>query len=219
MKGPCVRFISLLFKAAIIEGGSLAIMNGYNRFRGEHCSHSDYLNNQILKGEWGFQGLVVTDWGSLHDEVKGALGGTDIEMKGGRNGYFQRNLLQAVEAGKVPEAVVDDMARRVLYVLVKIGKFEEDQRAPGAINTPEHQVLARKIAEDSIVLLKNNGVLPFNQEKVKHLLVLGEHAIMEHHKGGFSAEGYPHYEVTPLQGFKNLLGENTRVTYAPLQIP
>jgi beta-glucosidase len=207
------------FEAAIKKAGSLAIMNAYNRFRGEHCSHSDYLNNKILKGEWGFPGLVVTDWGSLHDEVKGALGGTDIEMKGGNNGYYERNLLKAVKDGKVPESVVDNMARRVIYVMVKIGKFQDNQRAPGAINTPEHQAVARKIAEDSIVLLKNNGVLPLSKQKVKKLLVLGEHAIMEHYKGGFSAEGYPLYEKTPLQGLQDLLGDNTEIKYAPLQLP
>jgi beta-glucosidase len=153
------------FEAAVKEGGVLAVMSGYNKVRGEWCSHSHYLNNQILKKEWGFKGLVVTDWDGLHSTMKGALGGTDLEMNMGANiRYFKKPLLEAVKNGTIPQAVLDDKVRRLLYVMAKT-KFigTHTDREKGAYETPEHTAIALKVAEDAITLLKNeDDVLPLN---------------------------------------------------------
>jgi beta-glucosidase len=152
------------YRAAVVDGGVLTVMNGYNKFRGEYCSHSDYLNNQILKKEWGFKGFVVTDWGGVHDTIKGALGGLDVEMNSGRNiRYFKKPLLDAVRAGTVPMSVIDDKALRVLYVMAKTSLLDGEERVNGSRNTPAHAAVARQVAESAIVLLKNEeNLLPMD---------------------------------------------------------
>ncbi len=208
------------FEAAVKEGGALAMMSGFNRINGEFCSHSDYLNNQILKKEWGFKGLVVTDWGGVHDTVKGALGGTDLEMHaGGGIRFFKKPLLDAVKNGTVPESVIDDKARRVLYVMAKT-KFigDHDDREPGIHETPGHTAIALKVAEEAVTLLKNEDqILPLNPDKIKTVLVLGDNAIHKHCSGGGSARARPKYEISPLEGIENLLGNGVKVTFRNIQ--
>ena len=206
------------FEAAVKEAEVLTVMNGYNLFRGEYCSHSAYLNRNILKGEWGFKGFVVTDWGSLHDAKKGALGGLDVEMNAGKNiVHYPKNLLRLVEEGEVEESIVDQMALRVLFVMAKLGKTTGFVRAKGARNTEAHQSIARKIAEESIVLLRNeNDILPLDRKNTKRVLLLGRNAIEEHCGLGWSAAGAPPYEVTPLQGIQSFLGEDVQIDYFPL---
>ncbi len=205
------------FEAAVVEGGALSVMNGYNRLRGEYCSHNAYLNRQVLKTDWGFPGFVVTDWGSLHDTVAGALGGLDVEMNAGDAiRYFRQPLLDAVRDGRVPAATVDEMARRVLYVMARIGKLGDHPRAPGARNTPSHQAFAREVAEQAIVLLKNNReILPLDRARVRHLLVVGVNADTRHHGGLWSAEGKSPYETTPLEGLRALLGPGVAIDHVP----
>ena len=208
------------FKAAICEGGSLAIMNGYNKFRGEKASHSDYLNNKILKGEWGFKGLVVSDWGGLTDTLGGALGGTDIEMAMGANiRHFKQPLLDAVKNGSVPEEILDDKVKRVLYVMAKTQFIGDDgTREKGALETPEHTELARVVAEQAVTLLKNDkNVLPLNRDAIKTLLVIGDNAIRKHCPGGGSATANPKYEVSPLEGIKNRVGSGVNVQFRNLK--
>ena len=208
------------FEAAVKEGGALAIMSGFNRVNGEYCSHSDYLNNQILKKEWGFKGLVVTDWGGVHDTVKGALGGTDLEMAAGAGiRFFKKPLLDAVKNGTVPESVIDDKARRVLFVMAKT-KFigDHDDREPGIYETPGHTAIALKVAEESVTLLKNEGdILPLNPNKMKSVLVLGDNATHKHCSGGGSARARPKYEISPLEGIKNVLGDGVEVMFRNIQ--
>ncbi len=204
------------WEAAVKEGYVLAVMNAYNLFRGSYCSHNDYLNNQILKGEWGFQGLVVTDWGGMHDTVKAALGGTDIEMNNGQKiQFFKQPLIDAVRNGDVPESVVDDKARRILYVMEKIKLIDEPStREKGEFETPEHTELARIIAEQSITLLKNEGaILPLNPKKIRKLLVVGDNATALQCRGGGSAQSNPKHEVSPLEGIKELLGNDVDVRF------
>jgi beta-glucosidase len=203
------------FEAAVKDGGALTLMNGYNRFRGEFCSHNDYLNNQVLKREWGFPGLVVSDWSGLHDTVAGALGGLDVEMNAGDAiRFYKQPLIDAVRDGRVPESVVDDHARRVLYVMAKIGKLGDFPRAPGVRGTVEHYAFAREVAEQAIVLLKNDdAILPLDRAGIRRLLVIGSNATARHTGGGWSAEGKPPYETTPLEGLQKLLGEHVAIEH------
>jgi beta-glucosidase len=208
------------FEAAVKDGGAWAIMSGFNKVRGEFCSHHNYLNNQILKGEWGFKGLVVTDWGSIHDTEKGALGGTDLEMHMGLDiKHFKEPLLIAVKSGRIPEVIVDEKARRVLYVMAKTKFIGDDHdREKGAFETPEHTAIARKVAEDAVTLLKNDGnILPLQPSELKKVLVIGNNAIKKHCRGGGSARAKPKYEVSPLEGIKQLLGSGVEVMYHNVQ--
>ncbi len=204
------------FEKVVCEGEVLAVMNAYNRVYGAYASHNAYLNNLILKGEWGFKGILVTDWGSLHSTIEGALGGTDLEMNAGSAiEYFTEPLLDAVEEGDVPIGRLDNMVRRMLYVQAKLHKFDGKPRAKGKQNAPEHQRLARDIAAEGIVLLKNEGNrLPLDAKSLKRVVVVGQLAREKHASGGWSAEGKPPYEVTPLAGLQAALPE-AEILYYP----
>ncbi len=204
------------FEAAIREGGCLTLMGAYNLFRGQHCCQHDYLLNHILKGEWGFEGLVVSDWAGVHDTYEGARHGMDIEMGTNppyENYFLAKPFADAVKNGEIEEAVLDDKVRRILRVMFAIGMFSPDRPA-GARNIPAHQQAALDVAREALVLLKNEGgLLPLDASKVKNLLVVGENAIMKHHAGGASSAVNALYEVTPLEGLQKLLGAAVKITY------
>ena len=208
------------FEAAVKEGGALTVMNAYNSLNGLQCGDNAWLNDTVLKGEWGFPGFVVSDWGSMRSTVAAANAGTDVEMNAGRAiRYFKEPLARAVREGQVPMARLDDMARRVLYVEAKLHMLDGQPRAKGAINTPEHQALAREIATDGMVLLKNEaGLLPLDAAALKRVLVVGEIATHTDVDGGWSAEGKPPYDVTILEGLREALPGAT-IDYAPFPAP
>jgi len=216
-----------IFRAAVKDAGVLAVMNAYNKLsvpgvcEAQFCSQNAHLNIDVLRKAWGFKGLVVTDWGSVHDTVEGANGGTDIEMNSGNQIHLFKPepLMKAIRAGAVKEETVNGMALHILYVMAKIGFFDGRTREAGQINTKEHQALARRVAEEGIVLLKNDkGVLPLDPNGVKTVVVMGKGAVTKHCNGGWSAEGKPPYEIVPLEGIKNRLGDKVAVVYIPLTL-
>lgn len=226
------------FKAAVTEGQVNTLMGSYNKFRGQHATHNKYLMNDILKGEWGFKGLVMSDWGSVHNTREALENGTDLEMgtdlmlmyssvsqtstsNGSKiNNIYDRffmadSAITMVKNGTVKEALIDDKVRRILRVMFKTNMIGA-KRAAGSYNTPAHQQTALKVAEEGIVLLKNeNNVLPLNKTRVKSIAVIGANASRENSMGGGSSQVKAKYEITPLQGLKNLLGSQASITYAP----
>jgi beta-glucosidase len=190
------------FEAAVKQGKVLAVMGAYNKLRGQHACHNDYLLNQVLKGEWGFEGLVMSDWSGTHDTREAALHGLDLEM--GTNKPYAEFFLadpfkRLLEEGEAPMSVLDDKARRNLRVMIGTGAL--DGRPAGALNTKAHQQTARRVAQESIVLLKNEGaLLPLDPAKVRTILVIGENAVRKHSHEGGSSEIKALYEVTPLEG-------------------
>ena len=229
------------FKAAVQQGGVNTLMGAYNKFRGQYTTHHDYLMNTILKSEWGFNGLVISDWGSVHDTQEALRNGTDLEMgtdlalaaqgtaQGGQIGggpkpmyspaLYERFYLAApaLEAArKDPKLVplIDDKVRRILRVMYATSMLDGAKRAPGSHNTPEHHATARQVAEEGIVLLKNDGILPL-QKTVKKVAVIGANATRENAGGGGSAQLKAKYEITPLQGLQKALGRSANITYAP----
>ena len=216
-----------IFRAAVKDAGVLAVMSAYNKLavpglcEAEFCSQNAYLNIEILRKSWGFKGLVITDWGSVHDTVKGVKGGTDIEMNAGNQiRIFKPGPLSAaLKAGTITEAEINGMAGNILYVMAKVGLFDGRTRDAGRINTKEHQALARRVAEEGTVLLKNGkGVLPLDPDGLKTVVVMGQGAVTKHCNGGWSAEGKPPYEVVPLEGITNRLGAKVNVVYMPLTL-
>lgn len=226
------------FKAAVQEGQVNSIMGSYNKFRGQHATHSEYLVNDILKGEWGFKGLLMSDWGSVHDTKEALLYGTDLEMgtdlvlmnssvsqtvvngnkKGQSDIYSQFFMGDAAKAmvtnGTIKEAVIDEKVRRILRVMFKTGMIG-GTRIKGTYNTKSHQETALKVAEEGIVLLKNQaGLLPLSAGNLRSVAVIGENASRENAMGGGSSQVKAKYEITPLQGLKNLLGKKTLIQYA-----
>lgn len=211
------------FKAGVTEGEAWAIMGSYNKFRGQHCTHHELLTNKILKGEWGFDGVVVTDWGSAHSTRESALYGLDIEMGTWTNGltwgesfaydnyYLANPYLEAIKTGELPVSTLDDKVRRVLRLTFRTNMNR--LRPYGSFATPEHASVARKIAESGIVLLKNeNNFFPIPVGKYKKILVVGENASRSLTPGGGSSELKPKNEISPLNGIIAKYGKEN-ITY------
>ncbi len=204
------------FKASITEGNAWTIMSAYNKIRGTYCSENDYMLNKILKGEWKFKGMVISDWGGTHSTVNAANNGLDLEMGSMppyNKYYFADKLLDSVKAGKVSMKVIDEKVRRILWVLYHT---DMSKNLPaGSINTPAHSKTVYDIAAESIVLLKNEkNLLPLNTAGVKSIAVIGDNAMQTFHLGGFGAGVKARYEVTALQGLKNRLGTSVDIKYA-----
>jgi beta-glucosidase len=204
------------FKAAVQQAHVGAIMTAANGCNYDFVSDSRKMLTDILKDRWGFSGLVMTDWLQTRTTEKAAFAGLDISMPGGDNCGFGTVLLNEVKSGKIPVSVIDDKVRHILYVYKMVGALDgRDIRKGASLNTKEHQNIARKVAEEGIVLLKNNkNELPLRINKVKNVLVTGPNADKRFcllAMGGSSWVESP-YEITPLKGIRNLLGDK-KVTY------
>jgi beta-glucosidase len=207
------------FKASVMEGGAYTVMAAYNRFRGDWCSENEYLNRQILRKEFGFKGVLMTDWSAAHSTVKAALTGLDLEMgtdkKDYNEWYFADPLIKAVNEGKVPVSVVDEKVANVLRVMFNTKMFDEKKRAKGAMNTPEHQQAAYNSAAEAAVLLQNNGnLLPLHIDKIKSMAIIGDNATRKHCNGGLSSEIKALYEITPLQAMQQKFGSRVKINFA-----
>ena len=210
------------FKAAVTEGGANSVMGAYNKFRGQYCTENAYLINTILKKEWGFKGILMSDWGAVHNTVEALENGTDLEM-GTDLGmlphpdyhkfFMGDTVLSLVRSGKIPVALVDDKVRRILRVMFKTHMMDH-QRIKGAFDTRDHQEVALKVAEEGIVLLKNEDhLLPLNSASVHSIAVIGANADRPNSMGGGSSQVRSIYEITPLQGLKNLVGDKVQLNY------
>jgi beta-glucosidase len=205
------------FEAAVKEAGVRTVMSAYNKVRGQWCSENDYLLNKILKGEWGFKGLVMSDWNGTHSTRGAVLGGLDLEMGTEVLPYDRFFMAGAfrdgLNKGDFTMEVLNDKARRNLRQMLETKAIEG--RAPGAINTKEHQATARRVAEESFVLLKNeNNALPLDVNKVKSIAVIGENGAQLQAYGGGSARIKTFYEVTPLEGILRYVGDRATVSYS-----
>jgi beta-glucosidase len=205
------------FKAAVQEAGVLTVMSAYNKFRGHYCSENDYLLNKILKEEWGFKGLVMSDWNGTHSTKGAVTGGLDLEMgtdnKPYDDFYLANPFVAGLRSGEFSMAVLDDKVRRNLRVIFATKAI--DGREPGSINTKEHQAAARRIAEESAVLLKNEAnALPLDLNKIKSIAVIGENGIRLQAYGGGSARIKAFYEVTPLEGLIRRVGDKANVSFS-----
>ncbi|WP_448697482.1 glycoside hydrolase family 3 C-terminal domain-containing protein [Mucilaginibacter sp. AW1-3] len=204
------------FKASIEQGHAYTIMSAYNLINGAHCSENEILLNKILKGEWGFKGLVMSDWGGTHSTVNAAKNGLDLEM--GSSGpfekwYFADPLFEAVKEGKVSEKLIDEKVHRILWVIYHTSLVPHPMS--GSLNTPAHSKAVYDIAAESIVLLKNQKhLLPLNTQGVKSIAVIGDNATHTFATGGFGAGVKAKYEVTALQGLKNRLGNHIDIRFA-----
>ncbi|ACA87329.1 glycoside hydrolase family 3 C-terminal domain-containing protein [Shewanella woodyi] len=204
------------FEAAVKQGNTHTIMGAYNRYYGTNANQSKHLVMDILKGEWGYKGVLLTDWNVDINTYDAAMNGLDIEMGTAVDSFDDYFLAQPlklmIESGKVPMAVLDDKVRRILRVQLSIGMMDK-HRLSGQRNTTEHHQAARKIISEGIVLLKNEQkVLPLEASKLKNVLVLGPNAEVLHSQGGGSSEVKPLYEISPLQGLQNKLGADVNIT-------
>lgn len=204
----------------VVEAGACSIMGAYNRLNGEHCSTGSILQ-RILREEWGFDGVVFSDWGAVHDTDLAANSALDIEMDVRSNFdeyYMAQPLEQKVRSGEIPESVIDEKVRNILRLMLRLKMLqpESEQRSSGSFNHPDHRKAALDVARQSVILLKNDAqLLPLDSKKVKKVAVIGSNAAVRHAHGGGSAEIRALYEISPLLGIKMLLGGNVEVVYAP----
>ncbi len=213
------------FKAAVVEGGAWSIMGGYNLFRGQHACHNDYLMNKVLKGEWGFDGAVISDWGGTQSTEEAIFNSLDLEygtwtdgLKMGLtnaydNYYMARPYEQLINEGKVGTKELDDKVRRVLRLIFRT--TGNQNRPLGSLCSDEHYAAAQKIGEEGIVLLKNEAnLLPLNLAGNKKIAVIGENAIKMMTVGGGSSSLKVQHEISPLDGLKKRLAGKAEVVYA-----
>ena len=205
------------FEKAVKEGNSYSLMGAYNRYKGEHCCESQVLLHGILRKEWGYDGMVVSDWGAVHHTKEAAQSGLDIEMSVTDNfdDYCLANpLKEAMERGEISEALIDEKVRNILRMMFRLHMLDGEERSAGCYNTPEHRESVLEAARESVILLKNEEQrLPLSPGDTKKILVIGDNADRIHSCGGGSAEIKALYEISPLMGIKKLLGGNAQVTF------
>ena len=213
------------FKAAVQEGKTWAIMGSYNLYKDQHGCHNQYLLNDILKGEWGFDGVVVSDWGGVHNTQEAITNGLDMEFGSWTNGlsngasnaydnyYLANPYLQLIREGKVGTKELDDKVRRILRLAYRTNM--DRNRPYGALCSEAHFAAARQIGEEGIVLLQNNNnVLPIDLSRAKKIAVIGENAIKMMTVGGGSSSLKVKYELSPLDGIRKRVGDQAEVVYA-----
>ena len=202
------------FEAAVKEGGAMCVMPAYNKVNGFYCSENAHLNNEILRDEWGFKGMTVSDWGGTHSTMGAALGGLCVQMTG--DNYFGQALIDSVRNGALDEAVVDAKVREILRLRFAIEPVPEDVANTIMTSQPETQKIAYEIAQKSIVLLKNEaGNLPIAKD-VKKIAVIGQNAVLTTAAGGIGAGVKTLYEISPLEGIQARAEKaGVEVVYAP----
>ena len=213
------------FKAAVQEGKAWSIMGSYNLYQNQHCCHNQRLLNDILKGEWGFDGVVISDWGGAHDTEEAIHNGLDMEFGSWTDGlsdgtsnaydnyYLANPYLKLIKEGKVGTRELDDKVRRVLRLIFRTSM---NRNKPfGSLCSEAHYDAARRIGEAGIVLLQNNNnVLPIDLNKTKRIAVIGENAIKMMTVGGGSSSLKAQHEISPLEGIRNKVGDRAEVVYA-----
>jgi beta-glucosidase len=213
------------FKAAVQEGGAWAIMGSYNLYKGQQCCHNRYLLNDILRGEWGFEGVVISDWGGVNDTREAIFHGLDMEFGSWTDGltdgvsnaydhyYLALPYLKMIRSGEVGTKELDEKVRRILRL--SFLTTMNSKRPYGSFGTEEHALAGRRIAQEGIVLLKNeNNILPIDLNVTKRILAVGENAIKMMTVGGGSSSLKAIYEVSPLDGLKQRAGLHAEVLYA-----
>jgi len=203
------------FEHVVKEAHPWTVMASYNRVNGTYASEDRFLIRRILKGEWHYDGVLMSDWGAVHSTVQAATAGLDLEMPGPGK-YFGEPLLTAVKDWKVPESVIDDAARRMVRLILRSGVMDGKPMPKGALNAKAHQDLARRAAAEAMVLLKNDGdVLPLDAGSLKTVAVIGPNADTPVIGGGGSAKVVPYHTITPLEGVTAALGSDVKVSYVP----
>ena len=201
------------FETVVKTSNPWTVMASYNRVNGTYATENHYLLKDILKGEWGYDGVVVSDWGAVHDTVAAANGGADLEMPGPPR-WFGPRLLAAVRAGEVPQANVDDAARRVARLILRTGVLDGAPAPAGELRTRRHQEIAARAAEEAVVLLKNDGeILPLDPAALRRVAVVGPNAAVRRIQGGGSSQVRAGRRISILQAIRDLLGAGCEVVH------
>ena len=209
------------FEMAVREADAWGVMAAYNKVNGRWCSENEHLLTTVLRQQWGFPGMVISDWGGVHSTVDAVTAGMNVEMPGSR--FMGQALLDSVKAGKVSEAVIDQRVREILRVRLTVKPIAKEVANSRPVGNPEEMATALEVARRSIVLLKNKPViiknneerlLPIDTKRVKRIAVIGENAVTKMALGGVGAGVKTRCEITPLEGLQAALGNSVQITYA-----
>ena len=201
------------FEMAVREADAWGIMAAYNKVNGRWCSENETLLTTILRQQWGFPGMVISDWGGVHSTVDAVTAGMNVEMPGSR--FMGQALLDSVKAGKVSEAVINQRVREILRIRLTVTPIAKDIANSKPVGNVEEMTTALEVARRSIVLLKNEQLLPIDTKHIRHIAVIGENAMMKMALGGVGAGVKTRCEITPLEGLQAILGNQTKITYEP----
>ncbi len=201
------------FEMAVREADAWGVMAAYNKVGGRWCSENKHLLTTILRRQWGFPGMVISDWGGVHSTADAVTAGMNVEMPNDR--YMGEALLDAVRAGRVSEEVINQRVREILRVRLTIKPIAKDVANTQPVGNPEEMKTALAVARRSIVLLKNEGLLPIDFKRVKRIAVIGENAVTKMALGGVGAGVKTRCEITPLEGIRNIIGNKAEISYAP----
>ncbi|MBO4486270.1 MAG: glycoside hydrolase family 3 C-terminal domain-containing protein [Prevotella sp.] len=211
------------FEMAVREADAWGLMAAYNKVNGRWCSENEQLLNTILRKQWGFPGMVISDWGGVHSTVDAVVSGMNVEMPGSR--YMGKALLDSVKAGKVSEDVINQRVREILRVRMTVKPIDKQEANRRPVGNAEEMTVALEVARRSIVLLKNDklqlkasqaeSLLPIDVKRVKSIAVIGENAVTKMALGGVGAGVKTRREITPLEGLQEALGYQVKITYVP----
>ncbi|HEV2366234.1 MAG TPA: glycoside hydrolase family 3 C-terminal domain-containing protein [Caulobacteraceae bacterium] len=202
------------FEKVVKEAGPWTVMASYNRLRGHYATESAYLLRDILEGEWGFDGVVVSDWGAVHSTGPAVAGGCGLEMPGPAR-WFGDKLLAAVKAGEVAQADIDEAARRMVRLILRTGVLDSAPKPVGELRSKRHRAIAARAAEEAIVLLKNKGaLLPLAAGELRSIAVLGSNATARRIQGGGSSQVRPGRQVSILASITEFLAGRCEVLHA-----
>lgn len=200
------------FEAAVRKADAYGVMAAYNKVAGYWCSENHMLQEEILRDKWGFKGMIISDWGGTHS-VQAVVNGLEVEMPGSQ--YLGQALLDSVKAGVIDEKIIDKRVRNILRVRLAIEPVPADQANKVMTSQPAQQHAAYEVAKRSVVLLKNqNRVLPIDLNKVKKIAVIGHNAVCKQALGGVGAGVKTLFEITPLEGLKERIGNQAEIVYA-----
>lgn len=202
------------FEMVVKNAQPWTVMCSYNRINGDYASQHHFLLTQVLRQEWGFAGVVVSDWGANHTIFESVKAGLDLEMPGPAK-YYGHLLAEAVHNWQIDELAVNQAARRILEMVVRSGKYHGDSnQIAGSVNTPEHHAVALEVAQEALTLLKNSDrILPVQPSRDKKIAVIGPNAADLQVGGGGSSFVDPAYRVQPLAALNEILGSQAQITY------
>ncbi|HRV89563.1 MAG TPA: glycoside hydrolase family 3 C-terminal domain-containing protein [Prolixibacteraceae bacterium] len=205
------------FRAAVEEAGAFGVMAAYNKVNGWWCAENDLLLNKILRDDWGFAGMVISDWNGTHSTVDALKNGLNVEMPTKK--FLGAALLDSVKAGLVPEELVNQRVREILRVRMAIAPIPAEEANKEITSRPPQQKIAYEVASKAIVLLKNEGELPLDLTSRPVIAVIGANAEQTMAQGGLGAGVKTLYEITPLQGLKAKIGDKAEIRYAQGYVP
>ena len=201
------------FEATVVEGNAFGVMAAYNKINGTWCAENPNLLDQILRKDWGFKGMVISDWGGTHSTVGSVTAGLNVEMPS--QDYMGQALLDSVNAGIVSEKVIDERVREILRVRLAVEPVPAEKANKVMTAQPEDAQITYRVAAQSICLLKNEGgLLPMDLNKIKTIAVIGDNADKKMSNGGVGAGVKALYEITPLAGLRNRVGNKAKIVYA-----